>query len=237
MTDLWPHATKFEWEEPKKFDVTEKPEIFYGALRDIKEKCYNPFHPKYPLYGGLGIHVCNRWLIKSKDFYYDMSPKEVGAGIRRLNKEDHFHPGNCLWGRAPKTPKQKNDSKKVLSAIGKYKFGIDWLSEFDDWDKFKFVYKRVLHLGIPDNDIILAKKYIMHLYNDPRFSLLYDKWLDSGKEANKMPSIDHMTPISKGGTSNLWNLRWVTFFENRAKSAILQEEWDSIKENISEYFI
>lgn len=230
MDDIFPNARKIDVEaELKKGPIDRR--VFYSAFKDMKDKCYNPFHPKYPQYGGAGIHVCHRWLVDMDNFCYDMFPKILGWGLHRLNKEDHFHPGNCFWEKAK--PKPQNH----LFLERKYKFTIDWLAEFEDWEKFMFVYKRVLAFKIPADNIILAKKYITYLYNDPRFSILYDQWVASGKDKDKLPSIDHMTPVSRGGTNNLWNLNWVTCFENILKRDRTQEEWDHVKNNFDEYFL
>ena len=46
----------------------------YNSWRAMKERCQNPNASKYPLYGGRGIRVCERWQ-KFDAFYADMGPK------------------------------------------------------------------------------------------------------------------------------------------------------------------
>lgn len=41
----------------------------------------------------------------------------------------------------------------------------------------------------------------------------------------------------KGGTNALDNLQFLSWFENRCKNDMSQEEWDNLKSNIEEYFI
>lgn len=51
------------------------------------------------------------------------------------------------------------------------------------------------------------------------------------------PSLDHITPKAKGGTNELDNLQFLTWFENRCKNDMSQEDWDKMKSNILEYFV
>ena len=49
-----------------------------------------------------------------------------------------------------------------------------------------------------------------------------------------------MTPISKGGTYDIENLQVLTWFENRAKCDMNQEEWEKFKKETnttSAYFV
>ena len=55
-------------------------------------------------------------------------------------------------------------------------------------------------------------------------------------EKNLKPSLDHIIPISQGGKSCFDNFQILTWFENRCKNDMTQEEWDKIKNNIWRYF-
>jgi hypothetical protein len=80
------------------------------------------------------------------------------------------------------------------------------------------------------NQEFLAKK-------GNQFNLLYDRWNRSGCKPYMKPYIDHITPKSKGGTNALSNLQFLSWFENRCKNDMSQEEWDEMKSNILEYFV
>lgn len=53
----------------------------------------------------------------------------------------------------------------------------------------------------------------------------------------KKPSLDHITPKAKGGTSSLDNLQFLSWFENRCKNDMTQNEWDNLKLNMKDYLI
>lgn len=81
------------------------------------------------------------------------------------------------------------------------------------------------------------KNYIERFYNDEQFNSLYLSWVESGKIKYKKPSLDHIVPKSKGGTNSLDNLQFLSWFENRCKNDMTQDDWDNLKSNIDEYFI
>lgn len=54
------------------------------------------------------------------------------------------------------------------------------------------------------------------------------------------PSIDHIIPLSRGGTSKIDNLQILTVFENLAKRDMTMLEWNNFKYSTnthSNYFI
>ena len=44
-------------------------------------------------------------------------------------------------------------------------------------------------------------------------------------------------PKAKGGTNDLENLQFLSWFENRCKNDMTQKEWNILKSNIGEYLI
>lgn len=62
----------------------------------MHDRCYNPKHKKYRLYGARGIAVCERWHT-FQNFFEDMSPRPDGLMLERDNNDEGYSPENCRW--------------------------------------------------------------------------------------------------------------------------------------------
>jgi hypothetical protein len=113
---------------------------------------------------------------------------------------------------------------------------IEWLQSFTNFEKLRFLSR----VTTRHRKHFATEKYIAfieHFYNDPKFNEIYDKWWENDCNKWLIPSIDHINPLSKGGSFDLDNLRFITWFENKAKGDMPLEEWEEVKANISDYFI
>ncbi len=113
---------------------------------------------------------------------------------------------------------------------------LEWLQSFPDFEKFKFLS----NITSKHRKHFPTEKYIAYIerfYHDPQFNTIYSKWLETGKNKWFIPSIDHINPKSKGGSFDLDNLRFITWFENKAKADMSLEDWEKVKANIFDYFI
>jgi len=76
----------------------------YNSWKNMKERCYGTTKPEYPNYGGRGIRVCERWLIKGgegfQNFLDDMGPRPRFKTLDRINPQGHYEPTNCRWATA-----------------------------------------------------------------------------------------------------------------------------------------
>lgn len=80
----------------------------YSTWVNMKTRCYNPNNEKYPVYGGRGIKVCDRWL-KFQNFYDDMGPRpSENHSLDRIRNDRDYEPSNCRWA----TQKQQSLNKR-----------------------------------------------------------------------------------------------------------------------------
>jgi hypothetical protein len=79
----------------------------YNSWRNMRERCRNKNHEKYPLYGGRGIKVCDRWINSFCNFLADMGERPEKHTIDRINANSDYEPSNCKWS----TYKEQNKNR------------------------------------------------------------------------------------------------------------------------------
>jgi hypothetical protein len=79
------------------------------ARDHAKGRCYNVNDPKYPLYGGRGIRMCEEWRDDFNAFFRDMGPRPKGTTLDRINVDGHYEPGNCRWA----TPSEQAQNRRL----------------------------------------------------------------------------------------------------------------------------
>ena len=136
--------------------------------------------------------------------------------------------------------KKANAEMLYKNMASHIRFDVDWvwLSQFDDFEKLKLLNNCITNRSSRfDVTTEWYKTYIEKFYNEEQFNYVYNAWIDGGKVKYKKPSLDHITPKSKGGTNSLDNLQFLSWFENRCKNDMTQTEWDNLKLTIEEYFV
>ncbi len=130
----------------------------------------------------------------------------------------------------------RGKKKKYLSTCNsKYNVSKEWMDSFRDFEKFKFLSDAATqhHHVKTTNEYYV--KFIEKFYYDHQFNRLYNQWIQTPEDKHLKPSLDHIKPKLNGGTNDLDNLQFLTWFENRCKWILEEDEWKKIKKNFGLY--
>lgn len=85
----------------------------YHSWVGLKERCLNRNNPKYELYGGRGIKVCERWLNSFENFFQDMGHPPDGFSLDRIDVNGDYRPENCRWANNVTQSNNRRTNKMV----------------------------------------------------------------------------------------------------------------------------
>lgn len=85
----------------------------YSVWRSMNQRCYNPNNPKYPIYGGVGITVCDKW--KTFDGWWEDNKDlyKEGLTIDRIDPTKGYCPENVRWVSLSENSSQTRKRKPV----------------------------------------------------------------------------------------------------------------------------
>jgi len=191
------------------------------SLRDVARICGTDHHRVKRVLEANGVVIVKA---KSKPFSEDHR--------RKIGEKSKGRKTN-LGKKMPKSSLYKN-----MAAHIRFDVTSEWLSGFSDIEKLKFLNSAITRRGgrfdLSTTDYV---EYIEKFYDDCQFNDLYFSWLISQKNKWLRPTIDHINPRANGGENAIENLQFLTWFENRAKCDMTQEEWNTVKANIKDYLI
>lgn len=125
----------------------------------------------------------------------------------------------------------------------------DFLEQYSiNFNRYRFINTLLTHLKSKyylECSLEEYKAALDYFYKDEQFNRVYDFW-EMHKQENSTfydwakPSLDHIIPISRGGSDCLDNLQILTVFENFSKRDLTMEEWNLFKKEnktTSNYYI
>ena len=94
---------------------------------DMKQRCENPNHPQFYLWGGKGIKVCDEWhdfLVFKK--WAESSGYCDNLSIDRINGERDYCPENCRWATAKQQARNTKANHRI-TIDGETKALCEWI--------------------------------------------------------------------------------------------------------------
>jgi len=223
-------------------DISEVKKLYideFFTLRMIAARFNSNHHTIKRILVSCGVEITQKNRIRMP---FTEDHKSKISESRKKLKECGYVPYNKGLKTHDRKCKNGVDGKELLyrNMKGHLRFDVplQWLMKFDDFSKLKelnvAITPRSDRYKLSTNDYIA---YIEKFYFDPQFNKIYQGWIESGKLRYMRPSIDHIKPKANGGDNSLNNLQFLTWFENRCKNDMSQDEWDNLKKNIGNYFI
>lgn len=129
--------------------------------------------------------------------------------------------GRPAWSKGLKM----TEAFRRANMKGRLHTSID-LDKYTDYARLlfltHFLSKRKMFIG---SDDATRQAFLDKFYFDAQFNTIYDAWIASEHNRWYRPTLDHIASQANGGSWDLSNLQILTWFENRAKADMNEDEW------------
>ncbi len=97
----------------------------WRSWRHMLRRCYDKNDIRFPIYGGIGITVCEEWKNDFGRFLSDMGTKPDGFTIHRLKNDRNYCKANCVWADM-QTQQRNRSNNRHLTVFGITKTMTEW---------------------------------------------------------------------------------------------------------------
>lgn len=131
----------------------------FSIWGNMKQRCLNPKNPRYSIYGGRGISICDEWKNNFQAFY-DWAIKngyKENLTIDRIDNNGNYCPENCHWANIT-TQLQNRSITRIIEYNNKQYF-IDEFCKVFGLNEQK-VRQRINRYGYTDAEDLLNPNHL-----------------------------------------------------------------------------
>lgn len=177
---------------------------------------------------GVSHHFVKRHLV---ELGVEVRPRKSGYKIGPFSEEHRKKLSESSKGKksywSGKNMPVETNFKNMYHHI-QWDVNLDFLMKFDDIEKLKCLNRMLSRDRVSTHfDTEKYIKFVEKFYFDNGFNKQFEIFSRTKNKYDR-PSLDHIIPLSRGGSWDLDNLRIVSWFENRAKNDMTLEEFHAM---------
>lgn len=171
---------------------------FYSCKTSLIHKCYNPKHPSYPMFGDIGITVCDLWRNGAKDMYLWAVENgwEEGDVFCLKSGEKEFNPETVIVLK-------ENEFRSQIALKGGFQITYNGATHsVKKWAEILGVDKSSLQRKIKNNpsiDVVFKSQFKkLKFVRDPVLKKQVFEFYSSGKIQTEIAKILQVSPQTIG---------------------------------------